>query len=51
MLCGVGYNLREILARLRRSLYAWLFAWFSKTWSVAVECAENRRPAQMPQAA
>lgn len=34
MLCAMGHNLRKILARLRRSLYAWLLRRFPAIWKL-----------------
>jgi len=31
-LCGFGYNLRKILARVRLGVYRWAAAWSQGTW-------------------
>ena len=46
ILCGAGHNLRKILARLRRSLYTWIWSRISSLWSWAIAIGQPRIPAQ-----
>lgn len=46
ILCGAGHNLRKILARLRRSLYTWIWSRISSLWSRAIAIGQPRIPAQ-----
>jgi IS5 family transposase len=43
ILCGVGANLRKILAKLRKRLYLWLLSQVFPTWKVSFTTAACRQ--------